>query len=257
LNVDDDQKAKVWNQNQNAKFQQNKLSKSVTANVDKTKFASKLMKLMWIARLCRNDILFAVSYMSTKVQNPTVRDMEKLDHILKYLNGTKDLRMKYKPESLQLFSYIDASYALHNDAKGQTGIIITLGKNGPPVFCKSRKQKLVSRSSTESELIALNEGLPEVMWAKQFMEDLGFQQKVITVFEDNQSSIILANKNKGATITRTKHIQVRFFYVKQLIEQNHIKIEYLPTEEMVADILTKPITGKLFLKLRNAILNIL
>jgi hypothetical protein len=77
------------------------------------------------------------------------------------------------------------------------------------------------------------------------------------VFEDNQSSIILANKNKGATITRTKHIQVRFFYVKQLIEQNHIKIEYLPTEEMVADILTKPITGKLFLKLRNAILNIL
>ena len=238
----------------------NKFNKSVAVNinncVDKTKFASKLMKLMWIARLCRNDILFAVSYLSTKVQNPTIGDMNKLDHILKYLNGTKDIKLKYKPESLQLHSYIDASYALHNDAKGQTGIIITLGKNGPPIFCKSRKQKLVSRSSTESELIALNEGLPEVMWAKQFMENIGFQQNTITVYEDNQSSIVLANKNKGSTITRTKHIQVRFFYVKQLIEQNHIKIEYLPTEEMVADILTKPITGKLFIKLRNKILNI-
>jgi hypothetical protein len=211
---------------------------------------------MWIARLCRNDILFAISYLSTKIQNPTNKDMMKLDHILKYLNYTKNLKMKYKPESLQLYAYIDASYALHNDAKGQTGIIITLGKNGPPVFCKSKKQKLVSRSSTESELIALNEGLPEVLWAKQFIEDLGFKQNIITVYEDNQSSIILANKNKGATLTRTKHIQVRFFYVKQLIEQKHINIEYLPTIDMIADILTKPITGKLFIKLRNAILNI-
>ena len=60
----------------------------------------------------------------------------------------------------------------------QTGIIITLGKTEPPVYCKSRKQKLVSRSSTESELIALNEGLPELMWAKQFMENLGYKQNI-------------------------------------------------------------------------------
>jgi len=110
---------------------------------------------MWIARLCRNDILFAIAALSTKIANP---------------------------DSLQLYAYIDASYALHYDAKGQTGIIISMGKTGPPVFCKS-----------------------EVIWAKQFMESLGFQQKMITIFEDNQSSIILANKSRGTTISRTKH----------------------------------------------------
>ena len=193
--------------------------------IDTTLYASKLMKLMWIARLCRNDILFAISFLSTKVKQPTTNDMKKLDHILKYLNFTKDYKTKYQPQSLQLFAYIDASYALHKDMKGQTGIIITLGKNGPPIFCKSRKQKLVSRSSTESELIALNDGLPEVIWAKQFMNNLGIKQQMVTVFEDNQSSIILAKNGKGSTISKTKHIQVRFYYVKQLIDQKEINIE--------------------------------
>jgi hypothetical protein len=237
--------------------QQSFLRRNTNNNAtNKTKYASKLMKCMWLARLCRNDILFSIAALSTKTANPTVNDMEKLDHVLKYLNGTKDLKMKYQPDSLQLYAYIDASYALHNDAKGQSGVIITLGKTGPPVFCKSKKQKLVSRSSTESELIALNDGLPEVIWAKQFMESLGFKQDIITVFEDNQSSIILANKSRGTTITRTKHLQVRYFYVKQMIDQKLIQIEYLPTQEMMADILTKPMGGKLFFKLRDLILNI-
>jgi hypothetical protein len=182
--------------------------------------------------------------------------MDKLNHVLKYLYTTKDIKLKYKPENLQLYSYIDASYALHSDAKGQTGIILTLGKSGPPVFCKSKKQKLVSRSSTECELIGLNDGLPEVVWAKEFLEYLGIVQKTVVVFEDNQSSIILANKKLGATTGRTKHIQIRFHYIKQLIDQKLINIEYLPTNEMMADILTKPLTGGLFQRLRNKILNV-
>jgi hypothetical protein len=88
------------------------------------------------------------------------------------------------------------------------------------------------------------------------MESLGFEQQIITVFEDNQSSIILANKARGTTISRTKHLQVRYYYVKQMIDQKFIQIEYLPTEDMIADILTKPMSGKLFCKLRDLILNI-
>jgi hypothetical protein len=210
---------------------------------------------MWLGQLCRNDILFAVSFMATKVKSPTQSDMRKLFQILKYLNATKDVKSKFKPESLQLFAYIDTSYGLHTDTKGQTGIVLTLGKTGPPVFCKSRKQKLVSRSSTESELIALNEGLPEVIWAKQFMENMGFPQNMITVFEDNKSTIILANKNNGSTLSKTKHIQVRFYYVRELIQQKEINIVYLPTEDMIADILTKPMAGWLFKELRDKILN--
>jgi hypothetical protein len=123
------------------------------------------------------------------------------------------------------------------------------------VFCKSKKQKLVSRSSTEAELIALNEGLPEVIWAKQFMQNLGVPQGMITVFEDNTSTIILANKQNGATLSKTKHIQIRFYYVRELIEQKEINIVYLSTKEMLADLLTKPMTGWLFKALRDQILN--
>jgi hypothetical protein len=182
--------------------------------------------------------------------------MKKLLHILRYLNGTKNVKIKYLPHSLQVVAWIDASYGLHQDTKGQTGIVITLGRNGPPVFCKSRKQKLVSRSSTEAELIALNEGLPEVIWAKQFMENLGFPQLMTTVFEDNKSAILLANQQNGSTLSKTKHIQVRFYYIRELIQQRQINIIYLPTHEMIADILTKPIVGKLFKMLRNKILNV-
>jgi hypothetical protein len=226
-----------------------------TNKFDTTAYASLLMKIMWLARLCRNDILFAVSYMATKVKSPIEKDMKKLMHILRYINGTKELKTRFKPESLQLFAYIDASFGLHEDTKGQTGIIITLGKTGPPVFCKSKKQKLVSRSSTEAELIALNEGLPEVIWAKQFMQNLGVPQGMITVFEDNTSTIILANKQNGATLSKTKHIQIRFYYVRELIEQKEINIVYLSTKEMLADLLTKPMTGWLFKALRDQILN--
>jgi hypothetical protein len=236
-------------------FLKSNLVNKFNIKIDQTKYASKLMKLMWIARLCRHDILFQITYLSTKTNNATTEDMNKLDHVLKYLNNTKDLKMKIKPTSLQLNASIDASHALHEDAKGQSGIIIMLGNTGPPVFCKSRKQKLVSRSSCESELIALNEFLPELEWARQFMIGLGFQQETSTVFQDNKASIILSNRSPGSTIGRTKHIQIRFFYVKQLIEQQKIKIEYLPTEEMLADILTKPLYGRLFYKLRGLILN--
>jgi hypothetical protein len=227
----------------------------IELKIDVTEYASLLMKIMWLARLCRNDLLFAISFMATKVKSPIQKDMKKLRHILRYINATKTIKIKYQPETLQLYAYIDASYCLHSDTKGQTGIIITLGKTGPPVFCKSKKQKLVSRSSTEAELIALNEGLPEVIWAKQFMENLGITQSMVTVYEDNTSTIILANKNNGATLSKTKHIQVRYYYVRELIEQKEINIVYLPTTEMLADLLTKPMAGWLFKTLRDKILN--
>jgi hypothetical protein len=111
-----------------------------TNKFDTTAYASLLMKIMWLARLCRNDILFAVSYMATKVKSPIEKDMKKLMHILRYINGTKELKTRFKPESLQLFAYIDASFGLHEDTKGQTGIIITLGKQDHQCFVNPKSK---------------------------------------------------------------------------------------------------------------------
>ena len=93
---------------------------------------------------------------------------------------------------------MDASYSIHFDSKGHTGVLISLGKDRCTVMAKSVKQKLVARSSTESELIALDDALCYILWSRKLMDELGFKQlKPTVVWQDNQSTIVIANKGSG------------------------------------------------------------
>jgi hypothetical protein len=123
-----------------------------------------------------------------------------------------------------------------------------------PVFVKSTKQKLMSKSSTESELIGLSDCVTQVVWTRQFLIHQGYELPPATVFQDNKSTISLVEKGRS-TSERTRHINIRFFFVKDKIDSGYVKIEYLPTGEMIADILTKPLQGGLFRKLRRQLLN--
>jgi len=214
-------------------------------------FRSKVMKLMWIAKRSRPDILKEVVFLATKCGQPTSDDDDRLDRIDGYLSGSINRVFTLKPKSLEISAMIDASYGIHEDNKGHTGIIISIG--GANILVKSVKQKLVARSSTEAELIALDDGLVEVLWCRQFMDELGFgSDKPSVIYQDNKSTIILALKGNGNT-GQTKHIKNRFFFVKQEIDSGEIDIVHLPTDHMVADILTKPLAGKLFQELSSAI----
>ena len=130
--------------------------------------------------------------------------------------------------------------------------MITVGWG--PVFCKSTRQKLKSKSSTEAELIAVSDVLPQVIWTRDFLEQQGYDVGPAKLFQDNMSTIALAGKGQS-TAERTRHIAIRFFFVKDRVDAGEIVIEYLPTEEMVADILTKPLQGDLFRRLRRLLLN--
>lgn len=122
-------------------------------------------------------------------------------------------------------------------------MIITMGKGA--VICKSSKQKIVSKSSTAAELIALSDGVDSAMWAQEFMLSQGYNMKPIIVHQDNKSTIILAEKGKS-TNQRTRHINIRYFAVKDMIARGELQIVYTPTEEMIADFFTKPLQGRLF-----------
>ena len=163
--------------------------------------------------------------------------------------------MVYTPSvQMEVVSWVDASYAVHEDAKSHSGTVVSAGlERGSPVFIRSRKQKLVSRSSTEAELIALHDASPQVTWTRQLLEELGHTQGPATIYQDNKSTIFMAERGSG-NVNRTRHIAVRYFSIKQLVEDKTVAIQYLPTGQMKADPLTKPITGNRFTEWRNEIL---
>ena len=216
-------------------------------------FHSRVAKVLYCAKRSRPDLLTTTSFLATRVQDPTVQDYGKLQRLLKYVNGSRDLWLTLEAdEGWGLFAYIDASYGMHPDGKSHTGVCMLLGKGA--FYVQSSKQKIVSKSSTESEIIAVSDGLSEVIWARNFLLDQGVPLGPAVVFQDNKSTMALIAKGRS-TSSRTKHIHIRYFFVKDRVEAGEVVIRYAPTEEMLADILTKPLQGELFRKLRNSLLN--
>ena len=219
----------------------------------KEKFHSVVALLLYLAKRARPDILTAISFLTTRVMNPTQQDWNKLLRIVKYLKGTIDLTLHLSAsKDLTINSFIDASFATHPDMKSHTGEMITLG--GGAILCKSSKQKLVSRSSTEAELIALNDGLSDALWVKSFLEGQGYKTNIV-INQDNKSTIALAEKGESTT-TRTRHINIRYFFIKEKIDNKEVKLVHMKTEDMLADFFSKPLQGSLFERMRDAILNI-
>jgi len=142
---------------------------------------------------------------------------------------------------------------VHSDTSKHTGVVIKLF--GSLVFAKSGKQRIVTKSSTEAELVALDEAATFVPWIYEFAEELKINVVVpCIIYQDNQSTIKLAIKGSGC-FKRNKHILNRYFWVHRLIDIGAVRLDYLPTEKMIADILTKPVTGDQFFKLRDELVH--
>jgi hypothetical protein len=217
------------------------------------KFHSSVAKLLYVAKRGRPDILTAVSFLTTRVTCSTEEDSKKLEKVLKYLNGSRDLILRLKGnDNMVITTYIDASYASHVDGKGHTGAMVTLG--GGAVRSKSSKQKLVAKSSTESELIGMSDEIGQAIWTRNFLIAQGFKVPPIQLKQDNMSTITIVNKGKPNS-GRTKHIAIRYFFIKDKIDSKEVELEHLSTNSMVADILTKPLQGELFRRHRKVLLN--
>jgi hypothetical protein len=215
-------------------------------------FHSKVAKLLYIAKRTRPDILLSVSFLTTKVRNPTETDFTALNRTLGYLKRTKDEELVIKPrEDMQCSTCADASHAVHPDARSHSGNTSSIG--GGAIYTESKVEDGVTRSSSESELKALDRALPQVIWLRNLLTSLGFPQKPTVIFQDNKSTIILSGKGYPCS-KRTRHINIQFFRIKQYVENFSVTLKYLPTEEMLADILTKPLQGQLFRKFASQLL---
>lgn len=217
-------------------------------------FHSRVAKILYLAKRSRPDLITTTSFLATRVQSPTTQDMNKLQRLLKYINGTRDLWLTLEADDdWGLFAYIDASYGTHPDGKSHSGICMLLGKGC--LYVQSTKQKLVSKSSTEAEIIAVSDGLSEVLWVRNFLLHQGVDLGPAIIYQDNMSTMALIEKGRS-TSSRTRHINIRYFFVKDRVQSGEVVIKHMPTDQMLADLLTKPIQGYLFRRLRAKILHL-
>lgn len=204
-----------------------------------TQYLSLIDGLLYVAVNTRPDIAVSVSILAQKSSCPTQLDWHEAKRVLRYLKSTSNHKLILGSTADGLEMYADADWAgNHRDRKSNSGFLIRLG--GGVVSWASRKQTCVALSSTEAELVALTEACQELSWLKKLIIDLGVNvSSPVTTFEDNQSCIRLVEN--GKIEKRSKHIATKYFFVRDLQEQQQIILKYCPTEFMLADILTKPL----------------
>lgn len=203
---------------------------------------------MQLAQKTRPDILTAVSYLSNKCKSPKHTDFRKALRVLGYLEGTIALVILIDTKTMQAYVYIDASFGatVHGDGKGHSGIYFTLGTFGVPLYWRSIKQKVVARSSTEAELIALFDGMDLLLWARAVLDWIGYPQLPTILYQDNTSTITIAYMGHGAATSHTRYLDMKYFWIKQYLDSGVVVLQYMETERMPADFFATPRLGNRF-----------
>lgn len=209
-----------------------------------TQYQKLLGCLLYISINTRPDISASVSILAQKVSMPQQEDWHELKRVLKYLKGTANFKLPlaaYGGNDHILYGYSDANWAEdRSDRKSNSGHVFLV--NGGTVCWSSRKQSMVALSTCEAEFIALSEACRAALWIRRVLIDL--KQKVsdaTMIYEDNQSCLKLIEGEERLS-NRSKHIDTRFHFVKDYVDRSIVRCVYCPTDDMLADILTKALS---------------
>jgi hypothetical protein len=184
----------------------------------------------------RPDISFAVQTVSRFASKPGLPHWEAVKRIFRYLKGTKDLWLGYGGKRRELQGYADADGNMAEDRKAISGYAFII--NGGAVSWSAKRQEIISLSTTESEYIAATYAAKEALWLRSLILQLfGAIPNATTLFSDNQSAIALTKDHQYHA--RTKHIDIRFHFIRWIVQEGVLQIIYCPTDDMVADALTK------------------
>jgi len=209
--------------------------------VGKIPYQELIGSLLYLSGATRPDIAFAVNDLSRFNATHSEPHWKAAKRILRYLQGTIDLKIRYENAGENdITAYSDADWGADADKRRScTGYVVKM-TNGAISWC-SQRQSIVALSTTESEYIALSTTVKEIMWLRQLAKECDNRMvTTVRVYCDNQSAIDLSQSE--AYRPRTKHIDIRYHHIRDQIERKVIKLEYLNTEKMIADALTKPVT---------------
>jgi hypothetical protein len=206
-------------------------------------------RLLYVSRGTRPDITYAVSHISQFMEEPRTTHLKAAQRVFKYLKGTRDFRLVLGGKNTTLFGYSDADWASQIHRRSISGFAFFLGIGA--VTWSSKKQPIVTLSSTESEYVALTHAAKELLWLQKLLTDLSFiySNSTTTLFCDNQGAITLS---KDSTYhARTKHIDVHFHFIRQTVMQGRASLIYCPTDDMIADAFTKALNRFKLQKFRD------
>ena len=230
-----------------------------------TTYQQLVGSMMYLMTQTRPDIAVSVGILSRALAAPTRKHLTAATRVLLYLKGTssqgiiirrhKDLYLKSPYDllpHLNLLGYVDSEYAGDISTRKSTGGYIFTAA-GAPISWASRRQQIVTLSSTEAEYVALTEATQEALWLRRILEELRLPGKLTTVplFNDNMGAAALAKNPEYRS--RTKHIEVRWHWIREVYQQGWIELPYIATKENLADGFTKPLGSEKFYAFSNSI----
>ena len=251
-----------------------RLGDEVLSVEDHTLYQALVGSLLFLSVSCRPDIATVVHELGRFVANPTRQHWDAGHRVLRYLQGTRSRGLVYtalpvevarRGVSLVLVTYSDANWAQSSDRKSTSGFFAQLldkselrdieGVSGNIFSYRSKRQDCVAMSSTESEYIAASSAAQSIVWMRRLLEQLGFPQENPTLLlEDNQACILIAESEQ--LTQRTKHIDVRYHYIRERVGRREIVMRYIPTALMLADYFTKCLERARFLALTDRVMGV-
>ena len=218
-------------------------------------YQSIIGSVNYAALSTRPDIAFATNELSRFQNQATVCQLQQAYRVLRYLKGTSTYGLEFKPNEnpmgINPEIYVDASWANDLETRRSTSGMLALF-NGNVVCWSSRKQKTVATSSTEAEYVSAAEAVKEALWLRSWIKEVFKKEICITMYCDNQSAISLSKNDTFHQ--RTKHIDICHHFLRENVANGYLKVIFVPTAEMLADILTKNLpSGVMFRKQRDRI----
>jgi len=213
---------------------------------------------LFLSKRGRPDVCISIAYLTTRVRCPNEDDWLKLVRMMKWLiqtiNDVLYIEIYITNEkNIQVDWYVDASFAVHPDYRSHTGIAVVLGKGS--VINISRKQSINTRSSTEAELVGADDAMGPLLWTDNFLASQGYHPTSI-LHQDNKSAILLEKNGRQSAGKRSRHLNIRYFFITDMKEKGLLEIKYCPTDKMLGDYHTKPTHGGKMRGFRKDIMNL-
>ena len=210
---------------------------------DVRKYREVVGSLVYAMTCTRPDLAWVVTKLSQHLSKPTSKDWMMVKHVLRYLKGTMERKLKFSKSTngLKLRGFSDSDWGGSEDKRSTTGYLFCLNDDGGAVSWKSRKQPTVALSTCEAEYMALVATTQEALFLKTLVKDFGLScTEPIQLHGDNQGAISLV-KNP-VTHEKSKHIDIKFHFIREKFSEGLIEVDHVPTGDNVADVMTKPPT---------------
>jgi hypothetical protein len=217
-------------------------------------FHPAMAQLQFLSARAHQDIQPATAFLTTQVRLPDKDDWGKVKRVLGYLKDTLHMPLILLADLLMLSQWWVVAYAMHDDCRGHMGVGMSFGQG--MALSYSWKHKINTKSSTEAEIVGVDDSLGYILWACYFMVEQGYNMEPSLLYQDNMSAILLETNGRASSSKWTKHIKVKYFLIKNKVDWNEITIKHCLTNQMWTDINMKPKQRDVFRKFRGHVMGI-